>query len=147
MPTIKFETDTQQRGTLDTSVMPYAIMLEGWEKPTQNFSFISPAMEEIVNHFIISEDTDMLVSIKAADTISAAFSEPSRLAVRFTHTGTLMALGQLDSNFIPEIGSVLVATPNQSVKATFPGSPESVWNVDGIQTLGKIVYIDSREEA
>lgn len=143
-PIIKIETDTGVKATLDTSKHPYALDIESFDTPTENFSFISPSMEELVDHFLESENTDFVVSIKGVDSISKSLTEPSRFAVRFKQTQNLMALGELRPNFIPEIGSILLASPEQATASVTPGVPESVWGVEGFVNLGKVVLIDMR---
>lgn len=78
-------------------------------KETENFAFVAPNMEELISHFINSDETDFAVGIRGANSITGA-EQDSLMSILFKKTNNIMPLGELTPNYVPEITSVLIAS-------------------------------------
>lgn len=87
---------------------PDTLIVEG--KETQNYAFIAPNMEEMVAHFLESEDTDFAVGLREGATSITTATKESLISVKFNKTMNIQPLGELTPVFVPEITSVLIAS-------------------------------------
>lgn len=111
-------------------------------KETENFAFIAPQMEELISHFITSEETDFAVGIRGAKTITGA-EQDSLMSILFKKTNNIMPLGELSPNYVPEILSVLIASFQNAEDHVDRGT--GIITVTDFTSFGRVVNIEALE--
>ena len=135
---ISQEVSSDPRGTL----LP-RLEIEG-RGTTANFAFINPALEEMVHHFLTSEDTDFAVGIGGGAKSITTAVKPSLLSVRFKASNNITPLGELDLAHMPEITSSLIVSFQKPEDHIQTGA--QILTITDFEILGTIVEIKLIQE-